>query len=186
MVVHHHANVNILGFCRRHGNVATQLANGMVGENQRKVQFATILRLLQQGGPMQEYETIKLLYEFLAMPKNSKKHLSDSFGWTMVKFMHLELMRVTKAIMGAIQYVVINCDEVFIINNQSWLFVHSDVVQNWVRILILIFLDKMLEGFYSAYLTKVIMEALTIGGGLLRYHIAQKPICFGADGVNVF
>jgi hypothetical protein len=30
------------------------------------------------------------------------------------------------------------------------------------------------------------MEALTIGGGLLRDQIAQKFICFGADGVNVF
>jgi hypothetical protein len=46
----------------------------MAGQNRRKVQFATILHLLQQGNPMQEYEAIKPLYEFLAMPKNSKKH----------------------------------------------------------------------------------------------------------------
>jgi hypothetical protein len=69
----HAKNYKLFGF-RSHGNVATQLANEMAGENQRKVQFATILHLLQQGGPMQKYETIKPLYEFLAVPKNSKKH----------------------------------------------------------------------------------------------------------------
>jgi len=60
------------------------------------------------------------------------------------------------------------------------------VVHNWVRILILISLDKMLEGLDSDNLTKVIMEMLTIGGGLLKYQVSQMPICFGADGVNVF
>jgi len=66
------------------------------------------------------------------------------------------------------------------------LSIHYDVVQNWVRIPILISLDKVLEGLGSDNLTKVIMEALTIGGGLPRDQIAQKPICFGAYDVNVF
>ncbi len=60
------------------------------------------------------------------------------------------------------------------------------MVQNWVRILIFISLDKVLEGLSSDNLTKVIMEALIIGGGLPRDQIAQKLICFGVDGVNVF
>jgi hypothetical protein len=42
------------------------------------------------------------------------------------------------------------------------------VVQNWVKIVILISLDKVLEGLGNDNLTKVIMEALTIGGGLPR------------------
>jgi hypothetical protein len=29
---------------------------------------------------MSEYEAIRPLYVFLAMPKNNKKHWSDSFG----------------------------------------------------------------------------------------------------------
>jgi len=48
----HAKNYKLLGF-HSHGNDSTQLANGMVGENQRKVQFVTILHLLKQGGPMQ-------------------------------------------------------------------------------------------------------------------------------------
>jgi hypothetical protein len=46
----------------------------MVKVNWKKVQFAIILHLLQQGSPMQEYEAIKPLYKLLAMPKNNKKH----------------------------------------------------------------------------------------------------------------
>jgi hypothetical protein len=100
--------------------------------------------------------------------------------------MHQEVMRATKVVVGATRYVVLSCDEVFTVDNQSWLFVHCYVVQNWVRIPIFIYLDKVLESLSSDNLTKVIMEALTIGGGLPKYQIAQKLICFGVDGVNVF
>jgi hypothetical protein len=44
----------------------------------------------------------------------------------------------------------------------------------------------MLEGSSNDNLTKETMEALTIGGGLLRDWIAQKLTCFQVDGVNVF
>ncbi len=43
-----------------------QVAHGVVGENARKVvQFTIVLHLLQQGHPMLEYETLKLLFKFL-------------------------------------------------------------------------------------------------------------------------
>jgi hypothetical protein len=44
----------------------------------------------------------------------------------------------------------------------------------------------MIERLSNDNLTKVIMEMLTIGGGLSRNQIVQKLICFGANGVNVF
>ncbi len=88
--------------------------------------------------------------------------------------------------MGATCYVALSYNEVFTMDNQSWLFVHCYVMQNWVRILVLIYLDQVIEGSKSDNLTKVIMEALMIGDGVVRDHIAQKLICFGANGVNVF
>jgi hypothetical protein len=43
-----------------------QVAHGVVGENVRKVvQFTILLHLLQQGHPMLEYDTLKLLFKFL-------------------------------------------------------------------------------------------------------------------------
>jgi hypothetical protein len=59
-------------------------------------------------------------------------------------------------------------------------------MQNWVRISILISLDWIIEGSRSDNLTKVIMEALMIGGGVPRDQIAQKLICFRIGGLNVF
>jgi hypothetical protein len=60
------------------------------------------------------------------------------------------------------------------------------VVQNWVKIPILISLDEVLKGLGSDNLTKVIMEVLPIGRELPRNKITQKFICFGAYGVNAF
>jgi hypothetical protein len=45
-------------------------------------------------------------------------------------------------------------------------------MQNWVRILILIFLDQIVEGSGSDNLTKVTMEALMIDGGVPKDQIA--------------
>jgi hypothetical protein len=59
-------------------------------------------------------------------------------------------------------------------------------MHNWLRISISISLDQVVEGLGSDNLTKVIMEALMIGGGVPRNQIAQKLICFGANYVNVF
>ncbi len=63
------------------------------------------------GRPIQEYETIRPMYEFLVMPKNGKKHWSDSSGWIMAKFMHQEVMKAIRTVVGGAQYVVISCDD---------------------------------------------------------------------------
>ncbi len=91
-----------------------------------------------------------------------------------------------EATMGVVCYVAFSCDEIFTMDNQSWLSMHYYVMHNWVRIPILISLDRVVERLGSDNLTKVIMKVLIIGGGVLRDQIAQKLICFGVDGVNVF
>ncbi len=90
----------------------------MARENAKKVvQFAIVLHLSQQECPMLEYETSKPLFKFLQVLKNNKKHWSDNSSWTMVEFMHQEVWKVTRAT----HYVAFNCDEVSIVDNQSWL-----------------------------------------------------------------
>jgi hypothetical protein len=86
----------------------------------------------------------------------------------MAKFMHQEVMKVTRVIMGGVKYVALSCDDFFTIDNQFWLFIHYCVVHNWVRIPIFISLNILLEDLGNDNLTKVIMEALTIGRGLLE------------------
>jgi hypothetical protein len=43
---------------------------------------------------------------------------------------------------------------------------HYYVMQNWVKIPLLISLDRVIEGSRSDNLTKVIIEVLMIGGGV--------------------
>jgi hypothetical protein len=50
--------------------------------------------------------------------------------------------------------------------------VYCYVIQNWVRISILIYLDQVIEGLGNDNLTKVIMEALMVGGGVPINQIA--------------
>jgi hypothetical protein len=56
------------------------------------VQFATILHFLQQGCHMLKYDAMRPMYEFLAVPKTSKKHWSDNSKWTIIEFMHQEVL----------------------------------------------------------------------------------------------
>jgi hypothetical protein len=59
-------------------------------------------------------------------------------------------------------------------------------MENWVRIPILISFNHVLEGFGSNNLTKVIMEALTTKGGMLKDQVVSKLMSFGANNINVF
>jgi len=71
-------------------------------------------------------------------------------------------MRAIKFVVQVEHYVVLSHDEVSIVDNQSCLFVHCYVVENLVRIPILIFLDRVVASSRSNNLSKVIMEALMI------------------------
>jgi len=59
-------------------------------------------------------------------------------------------------------------------------------MENWVMNPILISLNYVLEGSGSNNLTKVIMEALTIGKGMPRDQVASKLMNFGTNDVNMF
>jgi hypothetical protein len=59
-------------------------------------------------------------------------------------------------------------------------------VENWVRISILISFHCVLEGFSYDNLTKVIMEALTVGGGMLKDQVVSMLMNFGTNNINVF
>jgi hypothetical protein len=47
-------------------------------------------------------------------------------------------------------------------------------------------LDRVVTSSRSDNLIKVIMEAFMVGGSLPQNQIAQKLICFGEIGINVF
>jgi hypothetical protein len=66
---------------------------------------------------MLEYEFLRSLFEFVAIPINNQKHWIDSYSWQMVEFMCQEMLRATKKEMVVTQYVVLSYDKVFTLDN---------------------------------------------------------------------
>ncbi len=51
-------------------------------------------------------------------------------------------------------------------DNDNWISIHAYVMQNWVKVRMLIFLQKVLVDHGLIILIVVIMETLQKGGGL--------------------
>lgn len=57
-------------------------------------------------------------------------------------------------------------------------------MQNWVKIPMLIFLQRVVDGVGVDNLIVVIMEASPKARGLSSKYVTQKLLCFGVDGVR--
>jgi hypothetical protein len=67
----------------------------------------------------------------------------------------------------------LSCDQVTTIDNQSWISIHSYVVQDWCQIHVFISLEHFIEGRGAYNLTKVIMGALKEHGGLFDTNVTN-------------
>jgi hypothetical protein len=63
---------------------------------------------------------------------------------------------------------------------------HVYVVQDWIELLILIFLECLIEGGFANILIRIIMDAFTHNGNVAKEEIANKFLSFGANGVSMF
>ncbi len=72
------------------------------------------------------------------------------------------------------------------IDNGRWISIHGYVMQNWVKLPMMIFFQIIVYGAGVDNLTIVIMEALQNGEGLSSTIVIKKLLCFGANGVNKF
>jgi hypothetical protein len=55
-------------------------------------------------------------------------HSIDLIGWAMAQHMHNMVLEATIFTIIVAQYISLTCDEVDIIDNQSWLSIHAYVV----------------------------------------------------------
>jgi hypothetical protein len=128
---------------------------------------------------MLEFKALKSFFSFLNVLQLLKHHWNDSPIWVMIECMHRQIIKKVKKI-------VLSCDEVTTIDNQSWISIYSYVVQVWCQILVFISLKQVANGGGVNNLTKVIMGALKKHDGLYDVDVVVNLISFGADGVNVF
>ena len=160
--------------------VAQQLAV-VKGERARKrLQFATILHLLQNGRPMLEYAALQPLFTFLDVPKLPKRHWSDSAGWSLAECLHHQVQLKTREVMSKARFFSVSCDEVTTLDTQSWISIHGYVCDNWERKPMLLSLERVVDGGGSDSLTSVIVGALKNSAGLKEADFVNRLASFGA------
>ena len=160
--------------------VAQQLAV-VKGERARKrLQFATILHLLQEGRPMLEYAAIQPLLEFLDVPKLPRRHWSDSAGWELAECLFHQVQCKTAEVISKARFFSISCDEVTTLDTQSWISIHGYVCENWSRKSMLLSLERVTGGSGSNNLTTIIVKAMKAFGGVKEVDLAVRLASFNA------
>jgi hypothetical protein len=134
--------------------------NNHLESKRKKVQFATLFQILKDGHPMVKYEKKKVLYSFIGVPKNPKMYWLDSSSWIMVEFMYAQVTNAIMVVVSIANHVALTCDEVSTMDNKSWISIHAYLMQNWVKIPMLISLQKVIDGIGVDNLIVAIMEAL--------------------------
>jgi hypothetical protein len=79
----------------------------------------------------------------------------------------------------------VNCDELTTIKNQSWLFVHAYVTNDWKQLPLLLNMYKVVDETIADNMTSLIAKNLGQHAGLSEIDIASKLVCFGANGVTI-
>jgi hypothetical protein len=74
--------------------------------------------------------------------------------------MHNIVLISTKVVVHVAMYFAISCDEVTMINNQSWVNIHAYLVEGFKCIPIFLNLEILVDGGTTNYLTNVILKSL--------------------------
>jgi len=104
----------------------------------------------------------------------------------MEKIIHDIIMQSMKVVIQKAKYIIVNCDEVTTIDNQSWCSVHAHIVYGFKKVPLLLNLERLLGGGTVDNLTTLILKSLMEYGGLTTEHVVNKLTCFASDKVAVF
>ena len=158
--------------------------NNLIEAERKCVQLATLFQVLSDGRPMAKFCSKLALYELLGVSNLPRVHWSTRAVWLIVEHMwDFVLMRFKEMVLAA-NYITLTCDETIAIDNHSYMCVHIYVMLYWILFLMLVHIQKLeSDGGISDTLLQVILTTLAMKGGLNENLIAQKLLCFGADGV---
>jgi hypothetical protein len=80
---------------------------------------------------MINFEDLKDLFTILKVKHNPKKNWSDSSWWGIVEFMNDLLLEYIRKAFNVASFLFVNANEVIVVDNTSWIFIHLYVVQVW-------------------------------------------------------
>jgi hypothetical protein len=104
----------------------------------------------------------------------------------MARIIHHIVMESTKGSIQKAKYIIVNCDEVTIIDNQTWCSVHAHIVDGFKRVPLLLNLERLLSGSTIDNNTTLILKSLVEYGGLTVEQVVSKLTCFAFDKVVMF
>lgn len=90
--------------------------------------------------------------------------------------MYNVVLKQMKMVLQQNKFISIDCDEVTILDNQSWISMHAYVVENSRRQLVLLNLEKVVDGRIYNNITTVIICSFIDLGGLLVVDIVNKVV----------
>lgn len=71
-----------------------------------------------------------VLFEILKVKNNPQHHWSDNTRWEMAQAIERVVLNKTKEIVQAATFFSLSCDEVTLVDYQSWISVHGDVLRD--------------------------------------------------------
>jgi hypothetical protein len=187
LTTNQHVRNERLYFARVGDTIAQRVAQGAIQERQHKlVQFRLLFWILTQGRPMTDYEACRELFMQLSVPNCPRKHWSASSGWEMADSMSEVLSAHTKKVLAEARFYSVSTDEVTTVDHESWLSVHIYISVGFSRLPILLSLSRLTEGNGASAVKESILTSLSWHGGIVDSLVAERLVCFGADGVSVF
>jgi hypothetical protein len=85
------------------------------------IQFASIFLLLNKIKLMTDYESFKVLFDFLTLKKNSNFLKSEFAGWEMANYIHNQVMATLKKAMINVSYVSLTIYKTTSMDNQNYI-----------------------------------------------------------------
>jgi hypothetical protein len=179
---------NVSLFVARRPESVLKLMNGAAaGENRRKeVQYSAIFSVLQHGRPMSDYSSSRFLLEHLKVKHLPTKYWCESSSWEMAHYMYLSILAALARAVQAARVISVIADEVTGVDSTQWLSVHAYVVQNFVRVPLLLHLSHVTDGCKSSNILGLIITALMDEGEMSREEVAAKLVNCGFDGASIF
>jgi hypothetical protein len=174
-------------FAKGGETIVTKVLAGVTRERRLKVmQMCCMFDVLSQGQPMADFIVMRELLLNLMVPNIPKKHWSQPFGWQFANAMAAVCSDHLKRDMQNATFISASADEVTTVDNQQWFSVHVYFAVNFSRESHLLCIRRVDDDSTTQNLTEMITEQLFMHGGVCEKQLAEKLICFRADGAVVF
>ena len=105
----------------------------------------------------------------------------------LAEHMYSFVLKMMQDLIKEASCIAVTCDEFTTIDNSFWLCLHAYIMQYWTRKLLLLTLQKIdLDGYTCDALLAFIIGILSHHRKMEPSEVAEKLICFGADGISSF